>query len=76
MPFSLANRENCANPRCREDLVPTPAGFRRGYAPARLLHRTGRWFCPSCRYIGKRAFAIGLGLAGLVFGLAKVWAKL
>ncbi|HZE69887.1 MAG TPA: hypothetical protein VE135_10235 [Pyrinomonadaceae bacterium] len=65
------------NPKCGEDLVPWNERYSGTYGTGYLRQaRTGRFLCPSCRYIGKRAFAIGVGLAGLVFGLLKVWAKL
>lgn len=57
MPFSLAKREFCANPRCKEQLI-------RGNAFQ--VWRDGRWFCPSCRYIGRRALLVGAAVAGFV----------
>lgn len=30
------------------------------------LRNGRRWFCPSCRYIGARAFAVGSFVAGVI----------
>lgn len=63
----------CRNPKCRESLVREPYSPLDKMIPAKV--RTGRWLCPSCKYLGSRAFALGAVLAGVVWGVAKLLVK-
>jgi hypothetical protein len=64
----------CANPKCREDLLPwKESGV---YCGWKRQARTGRWLCPSCRYLSKWAFGTGAALAGVVWFIVKLVVKL
>lgn len=65
----------CVNPKCGEDLRPLKLNSideTRRWDPGIATERTGRFLCPSCRYFGKWAFAIGAGAVGLV-GASLSW---
>lgn len=69
-------RNNCAIKQCREPLLVT--GLAKSYdrrSDLKTVVRTGRFFCPSCWAMGKKAaswaFPLGMFVGGVLFAIAR-----